>query len=454
MKPVDTCFAGPAGPFPIHRIAVVGSGISGLAAAWLLAQHHAVTLFEADQRPGGHSNTVEVADGHGGTVAVDTGFIVCNPESYPNLIALLAHLDVPTVATDMSFAVSLDQGRLEYSGTSLNGLFAQRRNLASPRFWGMLRDLVRFYRRAPADARDCGLMPLAEFLDRHGYGAAFRQDHLYPMAAAIWSTPAAEIGRYPVEALVRFCANHRLLSLGQRPAWLTVAGGSRRYVDRMLAALPGQVRLGCPVRRIERQPDRVLLHCADGAPAQAFDEVVLATHADRALELLEQPSDRERQLLGSFSYTHNRAVLHTDATCMPRRRSVWSSWNYLADGARRDALSVTYWMNQLQQLGRAQPLFVTLNPLREPAPGSVLYETGYRHPLFDASALRAQQELWSLQGCQRSWFCGAWFGAGFHEDGLQAGLAVAEAIGGVRRPWTVANESGRIHLLPRQPVSA
>ncbi|MDQ6638726.1 MAG: FAD-dependent oxidoreductase [Pseudomonadota bacterium] len=439
--------AGPAHDDPATRldIAVVGAGIAGLSAAWLLAQRHRVTLYEADARLGGHSHTVDVSVA-GTSVAVDTGFIVYNEPAYPNLTALFAHLGVATQASEMSFAVSLDDGALEYSGSDLRGLFAQRGNLVNLRFWSMLRDLVRFYRQAPLDAARVGLMPLDDYLNAHGYGRAFREDHLYPMAAAIWSTPAAQIGRYPTEAFVRFCENHHLLTLTDRPAWRTVTGGSREYVRRLSAALGRGVRMASGAAEVRRDAQGAAIVTANGAGAERFDHVVIATHADQALRLLPDASPDERRLLGAFAYRRNRAVLHSDPTLMPQRRPVWSSWNYAAERSRPDALCVTYWMNRLQGIDERLPLFLTLNPIRAPRPDLHLRTETYEHPLFDATALRAQDQLWSLQGRRRTWFCGAYFGAGFHEDGLQAGLAVAEAIGGVRRPWSVAGESARIRL--------
>jgi len=441
-QPAST-LASPSRPL---EIAVVGTGISGLACAWLLSQRHRVTVFEDEPRAGGHSHTVD-APTWAGRVPVDTGFIVYNEPAYPNLTALFAHLQVPTQASDMSFAVSLDGGALEYAGTDLRGLFAQKRNLLRPRFWAMLRELMRFYREAPVEAAAAGLEPLDSYLDRRGYGRAFREDHLYPMAAAIWSTPAGEVGRYPTEAFVRFCENHHLLQVADRPTWRTVRGGSREYVKRLVVPFVDRLHLDQPVLGVLRDEQGVALRTRDGVWPQHFDHVVLATHADQALKLLPQPSEDERLLLGAFGYSRNLAVLHSDPALMPRRRGVWSSWNYAADRRQPDqAPCITYWMNRLQSLPEHTPLFVTLNPTTPPAPEHLIRTEVYAHPLFDAGAILAQQSLWRVQGRQRTWYCGAYFGSGFHEDGLQAGLAVAEALGGVRRPWNVANESGRIHL--------
>ncbi|MEO5845194.1 MAG: NAD/FAD-binding protein, partial [Caldimonas sp.] len=311
-------------------------------------------------------------------------------------------------------------------------------------FWSMLRDLVRFYRNAPLDAARAGLMPLDDYLDEKGYGRAFREDHLYPMAAAIWSTPAARIGRYPTEAFVRFCENHQLLTLSERPAWRTVTGGSREYVKKLAAAVGVGVRSSRAALAVHRDARGVSI--ATGEGERRHDHAVIACHADQALSLLPDASSEERRLLGAFAYSRNRAVLHSDPALMPRRRAVWSSWNYSAERGRPDALSVTYWMNRLQGIDERLPLFLTLNPIRAPRRDLLHRTEVYEHPLFDAAAIRAQDELWSLQGRRRTWFCGAYFGAGFHEDGIQAGLAVAEAIGGVRRPWSVAGESARIRL--------
>ncbi|WP_395946013.1 NAD(P)/FAD-dependent oxidoreductase [Brevundimonas sp.] len=423
------------------RIAVVGSGIAALSSAWLLSKRHDVTLYERDDRLGGHSNTVDVRTATGET-AVDTGFIVFNDATYPNLIALFAHLGLETRATDMSFAVSLDQGRFEYAAPAL---FAQRRNMLRPRFWSMLTEILRFYRSAPGGmaALADSDVTLGEYLKREGFSEAFRDDHLLPMAAAIWSSPAHTLLDYPAESFLRFCGNHGLLKLVGRPLWRTVVGGSRVYVAELARQIGDGVRLRRGAAQVRRIEGGVLVQDTSGA-TELFHHVVIGAHADQALAMLVEPTARERELLGAFKYSRNLTILHTDAGLMPKRRRAWASWNYIgADGG----LCVTYWMNKLQGL-TGQDLFVTLNPPRPPAPGTLLRSELYEHPIFDPAAIKAQKALWSLQGQGGVWFCGAHFGAGFHEDGLQSGLAVAEQLGGVRRPWTVENESGRIHVTP------
>lgn len=426
-----------------QKLAVIGAGVSGLSCAWLLSRDHDVTLYEGERRLGGHANTCELTL-RGRTVAVDTGFIVYNEPTYPNLTALFDHVGVETAPTDMSFSVSLDGGAYEYAGKDFRGLFAQPANVFKPRFWSMIRDLLRFYRDAPRDLPRMGEISLGDYLSQGGYGEAFIRDHLYPMAAAIWSTPAADVGAYPAAAFIRFCDNHGLLKLAGRPVWRTVRGGSQSYVRR-LAKKISDIRIGAVVVRVRRLPDGIEVTDMQGG-TDRFDQVVIAAHADVALSMLERPTVAERSVLGAFRYASNVAYLHGDASLMPRRRAAWAAWNYLAEGRGGKSLAVSYWMNALQPLGPAPDLFVTLNPPGPPRADLSYRRETYRHPQFDIAAMSAQKQLWSLQGVDRVWYCGAYFGAGFHEDGLQAGLAVAEQLGGGRRPWRVADESARIVL--------
>ncbi|SHE66016.1 NAD(P)/FAD-dependent oxidoreductase [Acidocella aminolytica] len=421
---------------PGGRIAVVGAGISGLSCAWLLSQAHDVTLFEALPRLGGHSHTVEA-----GGVPVDTGFIVYNEPAYPNLTALFAHLGVETLPTDMSFSVSLRDGALEYAGSDLRGLFAQPANILKPRFWSMLRGILRFYAHAPRDAASLGEMSLAAYLRQGGYGEAFLRDHLYPMIAAVWSCPASVAGDLPAASFIRFCENHGLLKISGRPVWRSVKGGSREYVGRLRAAFKGRVRAGVPVTALRRASGSATLRLANGQE-ETFSQVVLACHADEAFALLSDPTPAEREIVGAFRTSRNEVLLHADKAAMPRRRSAWAAWNYTGG---QNSVAVTYWMNRLQNLP-GQDWFVTLNPERPLR--DVALQQIFTHPVFDVAALRAQSRIWEVQGTNRTWFCGAWWGAGFHEDGLQSGLAVAELLGQTRRPWRVEGESARIAAPP------
>lgn len=438
------------------RVAVIGTGVSGISAGWLLNQRHDVTVFEKGPWIGGHCNTVDatiktIAGER--TIPVDTGFIVYNEKTYPNLTALFRHFGIPTEPSDMSFSASVNNGAFEYSGYSVWTMLAQKRNLVRPRFWNMVWDIMRFFREA-SDHAQCpknGRLALGEYLSVNGYSEAFLRDYLLPLGSSIWSASLRDMRAYPLEAFVRFFRNHGLLEAKQknRPQWRTVTGGSRTYVKRLTAEFADRIRVNCGVKTIRRYPQHVELTLENGA-IKTFDQVVVAAHSDQALAMLSDPSAAERKLLGAIRYERNRALLHTDATLMPKRRKAWASWNYIssADDADAKLVCLTYWMNLLQNIDEKFPLFVTLNPHREPVAGTLLADFEYDHPIFDHAALDAQQKLWTLQGANRTWYCGAYFGHGFHEDGLQAGLAVGEALSGGRRPWEVEDESGRIIITP------
>lgn len=418
------------------RIAIVGGGISGLSAAWLLARGHEVSLFEHADYLGGHANTMDIDLG-GQPLSVDTGFIVYNERNYPNLAKLYAALGIETVASDMSFSFSLDGGKFEYGG-SARGLFAQPTNIIRPTFWRLLNDIKRFYAEAPrlAGRDDLDRLTLGELLSEGGYSDVFARRHLLPMAAAIWSSKLDDILALPAHTFVQFFENHGLFAMADRPQWRSVLGGSRRYIDALSASFRDRVHLTTPVVAVRRTQDGVILRDVTGTE-RPFDQLVLATHADQALAILGQDaSDQERRILGAFQYQRNRAVLHGDRTLMPRRRRAWSSWNYLAtdDGSTTRHPTVTYWMNRLQQLDTKQDVFVTLNPLHEPAQDLTHKEIIYHHPQFDRAALDAQEQLPTIQGLDRAWFCGSYCGYGFHEDGLQAGITVADALG-QPAPW-------------------
>ncbi|KKB80980.1 NADH-ubiquinone oxidoreductase subunit 6 [Devosia soli] len=424
-------------------IAVIGSGISGLSAAWLLSRSQKVTLFEKADRLGGHTNTV-LAETANGRVPVDTGFIVYNAQNYPNLTALFDHLGVETSRSYMSFAVSVGAGEMEYSGKLLRGLFGQARNIARPRHWQLVADIMRFFRDAEKQIGDCDDdLSIGEFLVRFGYSQAFIDDHILPVSAAIWSTPSRGMLDFPARTFIGFFSNHSLLQVAGRPIWRTVTGGSRQYISRLLADSAFETVTSAGITTIRRHAQGAEIYFADGSHRH-FDHVVLACHADQALSLLAEPSDAERAVLSNFRFTNNRAVLHTDTRFMPKRRHLWSAWNYLRSKRGEDSLSLTYWMNKLQPLPTTTNLFVTLNPHAEFAPGTVQQVIDYEHPLFDAAAIAAQRDLWQIQGQNRTWFAGAWMGYGFHEDGLQSGLEVAERIGPVARPWSVPNHRYRI----------
>ncbi len=429
------------------KVAIVGSGISGLAAAHTLHGTCDLTLFESGSYFGGHTHTVDVTlPGHDGqpvTHGVDTGFLVFNERTYPNLINLLAELGVETAKSDMSFSVQVpgaaNRGALEWSGSSLKTVFAQRGNLLNWRFLRMLRDVVRFNAlatRIATEGHDAELMqPLGEFLRAHRFSDEFRDWYFLPMIGCIWSCPTDQMLAFPVATMIRFCHNHGLIQVRNRPQWWTVKGGARHYVDKITAAIPDK-RLNTPVRLIERDPAQARggVRVVTDGRAERFDKVVLATHSDQALALLRDASAQERATLGAIRYQPNRAVLHTDTSVLPSRRMAWAAWNYdrgegTGTGASNDArVCLHYLINQLQPVPFAQPVVVSLNPLREIPRNQVMGEFEYAHPVFDLAAIEAQQAVPALQGRQHTYYCGAWMGYGFHEDGLKAGLGVARQL--------------------------
>jgi predicted NAD/FAD-binding protein len=424
------------------RLAVIGTGIAGNAAAWLLSQRYPTTVYERELRPGGHSHTVRI-DYDGEPIDVDIGFIVFNELNYPELTALFGHLDVQTVESCMSFSVSADAGRFEWRGgggsafQTASGLFAQRRNLLSPSYLRMLTEILRFNRESVGDLRAGRLtgLTLGDYFRARAFAPRLLKDYLAPMGAAIWSSPPDEILAFPADNFVTFFDNHRLLHL-DRPRWRTVKGGSRRYVEKLTAGFKSQIRLGCAAVSVERNQSGVSIVDSLGNH-ERYDAVVIASHSDQALALLSDPDPRERAILGAIAYAPNTAYLHRDCRLMPKRANAWASWNFLRwerERAAENDVAVTYWMNRLQGLDDSKPLFVSLNPPFEPAEHLTFGKYGFAHPQYNADTFAAQKRLAEIQGRRRTWFCGAWTGYGFHEDGLRSGIAVAEALGAVV-PW-------------------
>lgn len=424
------------------RIAVVGTGIAGNAAAWTLSKRYPVTVYEREIRPGGHSHTVTV-DYDGTPIAVDIGFIVYNELNYPDLTTMLDHLGVATRESRMSFAVTADSGRFEWKGGGDNwrqlaaGLFAQPRNLLSPSYLWMLRDMLTFNRESVQDytAGQLTGMSLGEYFRRKKFSPRLLSDYLAPMGAAIWSAPAQDMLDFPAENFVAFFSNHCLLQYN-RPVWRTVTGGSRNYVEALTAAFRDRIRLGCAVTSIERKARGVVVSDSHGG-SETYDHVVIAAHSDQALKMLSDTDERERSILGAVGYSPNTIYLHRDTRLMPKRRGVWASWNFLRwarQGTALNDVAVTYWMNELQGIDKAKPLFVSLNPPFAPDPKLTFGQYLCEHPRYDAAAFAAQRRLEDIQGKRHAWFCGAWTGYGFHEDGIRSGLAVAEALGATA-PW-------------------
>lgn len=410
-----------------QRIAIIGGGIAGLSAAWLLRNHHDVTLYEASPRLGGHARTVMVGD-----QPVDTGFIVFNYANYPHLTAMFRDLDVPVQRSDMSFGVSLNGGKLEYALRSGNALYGQRSNLISAGFHRMVRDILRFNAKAEATAAAHPGLSIEDLLDRLGVGARFRDHYLFPICGAIWSTPASGIGAFPAEALIRFMRNHALMSAGGQHQWWTVDGGSIAYIRKLEAALVQagvKLRPGAAIRSVTRAESGVTLR-GDDVVSDPYDQVIFATHADVTLNMLADPSLAERAALGAIRFQPNRTVLHSDPSVMPKRRRCWSSWVYRADTVAADgaAVGVSYWMNRLQNIPDRTPLFVSLNPEIQIRDDLIHDQTTFHHPVFDHAAIAAQSRIAAMQGENRSWFAGAWLRNGFHEDGFASSVRIARQL--------------------------
>lgn len=420
------------------NIAVIGSGIAGLSSAWLLSKDHQVSVFEAADYAGGHSNTVDV-ELDDIRYPVDTGFLVHNDRTYPNLIALFKHIGLDTPASEMSFSVKMPHVNLEWAGATLSTLFAQKRNLFRPSFWRMIRDILNFNKRAHellASVADSELS-LGQLLDREGYSREFREWYLLPMGAAIWSSPMDDMADFPAKTFIQFCLNHGLLQISDRPQWKSIRGGSRVYVERLchdIRQQGGRILLNTPVQRVSRQIDGV--HIQTAAGVEVFDQVIMACHTDQSLALLSDAHAQEKAVLAAVRYQPNTAYLHTDISLMPHRKSAWSAWNYYAGAAENGQIpvAVTYWLNRLQPLPFTRAVMVTLNPPTAPRADDVLAVINYAHPLLDSAAYEAQQALPAIQGLDRVYFAGAWAGYGFHEDGLKSGMAVANLLGSYA-PW-------------------
>ena len=409
------------------KIAIVGSGIAGLGAAWLLSRHHDVVLFESQDRLGGHTHTHRVSQA-GREFSVDTGFIVFNPENYPLLTRLFDELGVASQPTTMGFSVHDGASGLEYNATSLSAMFCQRRNLLSPRFLRIVGEILRFYRECPALLDQQGDGPtLGDYLSSRGYSDMFVRDHLVPMACALWSSPSRRILDFPAKYLVRFMANHRMLQVQGRPGWRAVSDGSSTYIRAMESRWQAQVRLSTKVNAIRRAADAVVL--ATTAGEESFDQVLLACHADQSLSLLSDPSADEASILGAMRFQDNDTVLHTDARMLPRRPAAWAAWNAYVPAEPEAHCTVSYCMNLLQSIDSPEPFVVTLNRSADIDPGKILARMNYRHPVYDHASVAAQGRRGEINGVRRTWFAGAYWGFGFHEDGLRSGVDVARALG-------------------------
>ncbi len=415
------------------KIAIIGTGISGLGAAYLLNRKHEITVYEKAARIGGHSRTVTV-DYDGKTIPVDTGFIVFNEKNYPQLSAMFRHLNVPTHKSDMTFAASIRDGWLEWGAKDTNAVFGQRRNLLRPRFGLLIRDVFRFNAQAEETADRYPDLTLDEFLSLLKLGDWFRRFYLLPMCSAIWSCPPREMMNFPARTLIRFMANHHLLSASGQPQWMTVTGGSQEYVNRLTAGFADRIRVNCGAAVVTRgERGATVLDTAGNR--ESYDHVVFASHGDETLRLLADADAQEHAVLSQFRYQPNVAVLHRDTSVMPKSRHCWASWIYTSDGNLDEPmLSVTYWMNLLQGIPNETPLFVTLNPKTPIAPEKIFNTHVFDHPVFDREAMAAQMEAQAMQGRRSTWFCGAHLRHGFHEDGLASAVHVARLLG-CETPW-------------------
>ena len=413
------------------KIAIIGTGISGLGAAYLLHPYHDLTVYEKNTYIGGHTRTIEVPTGDKKT-PVDTGFIVFNNWNYPNLMGLFKELDVPYQKSDMSFGVSIDNGWLEYGS---GGMFAQKKNWIRPQFYGMLADILRFNKQALAYIERDADITLQKCLDQLNMGEWFRRYYLLAMGAAIWSCPIDTIMKFPARTFLQFFKNHGLLSVNNRPQWYTVTGGSREYVARLTKSFKDKIKLNCGVKTVTPRDDKMAILDTDGH-TELFDQVIFACHADEALKMIDDPTNNELSVLGSFDYQDNKIIVHSDTSFMPHEKKCWASWVYLSESRedKKQTVSLSYWMNNLQDLDPAFPIIVTLNPGRRPQEDLILDEHVFSHPVFDLKAIKAQKKIESIQGKNGLWFCGAYQRYGFHEDGLLSAVNIAKAME-VDIPW-------------------
>ena len=418
------------------KIGVIGSGVSGLVSALTLQEKFEVSLFEKNSKLGGHSNTVTIEQ-ENNKYSVETGFIVLNDKNYPIFTSLLKHLNIGVNNSSMSFSVSVDKGQFEYSSSYI-GLLGQTKNIIDPKYWGMLRDINYFYTNALKDVKDCpDNETLGQFLKRFNYSNKFIDYHLVPMTASIWSCPTKSILNFPIKSLLVFFENHKLLNIYNRPKWSTVNKGSREYVKKIQSLLKGKIYTNAKVNKISKSKEGIRVHYQDGI--KTFDKVILACHADQSSEILIENFSEEANLLKDFKYQKNTSILHSDINFMPKRKSVWSSWNYITETGNSGNLSITYWMNELQRINSSKPILLSLNPKILPNPDLIYGQYSYSHPILDNNAINIQKKLSSIQGKNNLWFCGAWTGFGFHEDGVKSAVEIANSHN-IHLPWFQSKE--------------